>query len=367
MALLGGLMRGTAGAFIRGSLDTATNIIQASAERDAEEVQNRVKGFGTKYDNYSQALNDFNTESEMIDAVARTLSAQDDAFLKGEDGKILPMNQLTGIAQELITISGAKNAGDAIKYFTDNRDKISPILLPTVDAPTTPSVDAQTDAAVPTQTAPAPVSREPTGFFDALGRAFAGADEAEMVSRVARDLGISVDEYRRVMAGKLPVRKPSRFLLSIEGEDKLEEIIDTNQGKALSVVSSQDFLRGPELQLPDYKNAEGKTVAGPKFTRQAFATSLMSTYQNYKLTGEGADTLARMQTYALTTIMPDEAKGFFTDIHGTSINAIAGGLGNPKITESNRAALGDIYTKITDFMVSSATWICTKARRYYCC
>ena len=355
MALLGGLMRGTAGAFIRGSLDTATNIIQASSERDAEEVQNRVKGFGTKYDSYSQALNDFNTESEMIDDVARTLSAQDDAFLKGQDGKILPMDQLTGIAQELITISGAKNAGDAIKYFTDNRDKISPILLPTADAPTTPSVDAQTDAAVPTQTAPAPVSREPTGFFDALGRAFAGADEAEMVSRVARDLGISVDEYRRVMAGKLPVRKPSRVLLSIEGEDKLEEIIDTNQGKALSVVSSQDFLRGPELQLPDYKNAEGETVAGPKFTRQAFATSLMSTYQNYKLTGEGADTLARMQTYALTTIMPDEAKGFFTDIHGTSINAIAGGLGNPKITDANRAELGAIYTDITDYMVKSAT------------
>ena len=355
MALLGGLMRGTAGAFIRGSLDTATNIIQASAERDAEEVQNRVKGFGTKYDNYSQALNDFNTESEMIDAVARTLSAQDDAFLKGEDGKILPMNQLTGIAQELITISGAKNAGDAIKYFTDNRDKISPILLPTVDAPTTPSVDAQTDAAVPTQTAPAPVSREPTGFFDALGRAFAGADEAEMVSRVARDLGISVDEYRRVMAGKLPVRKPSRVLLSIEGEDKLEEIIDTNQGKALSVVSSQDFLRGPELQLPDYKNAEGKTVAGPKFTRQAFATSLMSTYQNYKLTGEGADTLARMQTYALTTIMPDEAKSFFTDIHGTSITAISNGLGNPRITETIRIALGEIYTKITDYMTMTTT------------
>ena len=355
MALLGGLMRGTAGAFIRGSLDTATNIIQASSERDAEEVQNRVKGFGTKYDSYSQALNDFNTESEMIDDVARTLSAQDDAFLKGQDGKILPMDQLTGIAQELITISGAKNAGDAIKYFTDNRDKISPILLPTADAPTTPSVNAQTDAAVPTQTAPAPVSREPTGFFDALGRAFAGADEAEMVSRVARDLGISVDEYRRVMAGKLPVRKPSRVLLSIEGEDKLEEIIDTNQGKALSVVSSQDFLRGPELQLPDYKNAEGETVAGPKFTRQAFATSLMSTYQNYKLTGEGADTLARMQTYALTTIMPDEAKGFFTDIHGTSINAIAGGLGNPKITDANRAELGAIYTDITDYMVKSAT------------
>lgn len=355
MALLGGLMRGTAGAFIRGSLDTATNIIQASSERDAEEVQNRVKGFGTKYDNYSQALNDFNTESEMIDDVARTLSAQDDAFLKGQDGKILPTDQLTGIAQELITISGAKNAGDAIKYFTDNRDKISPILLPTVDAPTTPSVDAQTNAAIPTQTAPAPVSREPTGFFDALGRAFAGADEAEMVSRVARDLGISVDEYRRVMAGKLPVRKPSRVLLSIEGEDKLEEIIDTNQGKALSVVSSQDFLRGPELQLPDYKNTAGETVAGPKFTRQAFATSLMSTYQNYKLTGEGADTLARMQTYALTTIMPDEAKGFFTDIHGTSINAIAGGLGNPKITDANRAKLGAIYTDITDYMVKSAT------------
>ena len=92
----------------------------------------------------------------------------------------------------------------------------------------------------------------------------------------------------------------------------------------------------------------------------------MSTYQNYKLTGEGADTLARMQTYALTTIMPDEAKSFFTDIHGTSINAISNGLGNPKITESNRIALGDIYTKITDFMTMTTThWICAKTRAYH--
>ena len=355
MALLGGLLRGTSGAFIRGSLGAASDIMRETSARDDEKVETLVKNFGSKYDTYSKAIDEYTTESEMIDNIARTLSAQDDAFLKGEDGKILPMNQLTDIAQELITISGAKNAGDAIKYFTDNRDKISPILLPTVDAPTTPSVDVQTDAAVPTQATPAPVSKEPTGFFDALGRAFSGADEAEMVSRVARDLGISVDEYRRIMAGKLPVRKPSRVLLSIEGEDKLEEIIDTNQGKALGVVSSQTFLRGPELQLPDYRNAEGETVAGPKFTRQAFATSLMSTYQNYKLTGEGADTLARMQTYALTTIMPDEAKGFFTDIHGTSINAIAGGLGNPKISEKNRTALGDIYTQITNYMVASAT------------
>lgn len=355
MALLGGLLRGTSGAFIRGSLGAASDIMRETSARDDEKVETLVKNFGSKYDTYSKAIDEFDAESDMINDIARTLSAQDDAFLKGQDGKILSMDQLTGIAQELITISGAKNAGDAIKYFTENRAKITPILLPKVDAPETPSVDAQTDAAVPTQTAPAPVSREPTGFFDALGRAFSGADEAQMVSRVARDLGISVDEYRRVMAGKLPVRKPSRVLLSIEGEDKLEEIIDTNQGKALSVVSSQDFLRGPELQLPDYKNADGETVSGPKFTRQAFATSLMSSYQNYKLTGEGADTLARMQTYALTTIMPDEAKGFFTDIHGTSINAIAGGLGNPKITESNRTALGDIYTKITDYMVASAT------------
>ena len=355
MAILGGLLRGTTGAFVRGSLDQATNIVQASSERDDEEVKNRVKGFGTKYDSYNKALNAFNTESEMIDDVARTLSAQDDAFLKGPDGKIRPMDQLTGIAQELITISGAKNAGDAIKYFTEKRDEITPILLPKVDTPETTSIDTQMDAAVPTEATPAPVVREPTGFFDALGRAFAGADEAQMVSRVARDLGISVDEYRRVMSGKLPTRTPSRVLLSIAGENKLEEIIDTNQGKALSVVSSQDFLRGPDLRLPDYKNADGETVAGPKFTRQQFATSLMTSYQNYKLTGEGADTLARMQTYALTTIMPDEAKGFFTDIHGTSINAIAGGLANPRITEPNRAKLGDIYTKITDYMVMSAT------------
>ena len=241
MAILGGLLRGTTGAFVRGSLDQATNIVQASAERDAEKVKNLVKGFGTKYDSYSQALNDFNTESEMIDDVARTLSAQDDAFLKGPDGKIRPMDQLTGIAQELITISGAKNAGDAIKYFTEKRDEITPILLPKVEATETPSVDAQTDAAIPTQTAPAPVSRAPTGFFDALGRAFAGADEAEMVSRVARDLGISVNYLYASLPGFFcPLRERTSLKKSLT-QTKAKPLV-SYQVKTSCVVPIYGFL-----------------------------------------------------------------------------------------------------------------------------
>ena len=38
MAFLGGLMSGTTGAFIRGSLDTATDIIRANVARDEEGI-----------------------------------------------------------------------------------------------------------------------------------------------------------------------------------------------------------------------------------------------------------------------------------------------------------------------------------------
>ena len=71
MAFLGGLMSGTTGAFIRGSLDTATDIIQSNAARDEEGIQDRVKGFGTKKKAYDDGINAFKDETQKIDSIAQ--------------------------------------------------------------------------------------------------------------------------------------------------------------------------------------------------------------------------------------------------------------------------------------------------------
>ena len=56
MALLGGLLRGTSGAFIRGSLGAASDIMRETSARDDEKVETLVKNFGSKYDTYSKLL-----------------------------------------------------------------------------------------------------------------------------------------------------------------------------------------------------------------------------------------------------------------------------------------------------------------------
>jgi hypothetical protein len=70
MAFLGGLMRGTSGAFLRGSLDTATDIIQANAVRDEEGIEQRVQGFGAKKKAYDDGMAKFNEEKKLVNSVA---------------------------------------------------------------------------------------------------------------------------------------------------------------------------------------------------------------------------------------------------------------------------------------------------------
>ena len=82
MAFLGGLMSGTSGAFIRGSLDTATDIIQANAVRDEEGIEQRVQGFGVKKKAYDDGMAKFNEEKKLVNSVAETLSVQEDDFIK---------------------------------------------------------------------------------------------------------------------------------------------------------------------------------------------------------------------------------------------------------------------------------------------
>ena len=117
MAFLGGLMSGTKGAFIRGSLDTATDLIQAKAVREEEDIQERVKGFGIKKKEYDAGLSAYNAESKEISNIADALSVQDDEFIKNAS-----QDELDSIARSLITLSGGK---DPIDFYLNNRDKLS--------------------------------------------------------------------------------------------------------------------------------------------------------------------------------------------------------------------------------------------------
>ena len=152
MAFLGGLMSGTTGAFIRGSLDTATDLIQAKALRDEENIQERVKGFGAKKKAYDDGVNEFNSQKKLIDSVAQTLSVQEDDFIKN-----LSPADMQGLAQSLISNSGAKNAGEAIKFFMENRGSLGAVKIekPEVAQGSSVGVNAQTNQALalPTESA----------------------------------------------------------------------------------------------------------------------------------------------------------------------------------------------------------------------
>ena len=85
MALLGGLFRGTSGAFIRGSLGAASDMLQQTALRDEEEIKQGVQTFGSKYDIYKQNLAEYQKETDLIDEVASVLDSQNDESIKDLD------------------------------------------------------------------------------------------------------------------------------------------------------------------------------------------------------------------------------------------------------------------------------------------
>ena len=145
MALLGGIMSGTTGAFLRSSLDTATDIIQASAVRDEEGIQDRVKGLGVKKKEYDSGIAEFNKQKKLIDSVAQTLSVQDDDFIK----QLSPAD-MQGLAQALISTSGAKDAGAAIKFFMEHRNDLGAMKIasPKITQASNTGVNEQTNQAL---------------------------------------------------------------------------------------------------------------------------------------------------------------------------------------------------------------------------
>ena len=133
MAFLGGLMSGTKGAFIRGSLDTATDIIQATAERDEESILEKVKGFGAKKTAYDAGVSEYAEETRKINDVVSAISG--DPSLKDKSPE-----EIQGLAQQLMTIDSA----NPVKYFFDNRDKL------TISKIESPDVSTQTNEVLST-------------------------------------------------------------------------------------------------------------------------------------------------------------------------------------------------------------------------
>ena len=237
MAFLGGLMSGTTGAFIRGSLDTATDIIRANVARDEEGIEERVKGFGAKKKAYDDGINQFNSETQKIDSIAQLLAAQDDEMLQGATE-----DDLKSIARGLMQYD-SKNPLD---FFLKNRDrfKIKPLKTTTETPVQSPNI-SQTEAALTAAEAPV----KPEGGFDSfMGRLFGGASEEEIEERAARKLGMSLQDYRRVIAGTMPTRADPTAALAISPMDKYKDVVDGKQSNVLNVITKPDFLR-MELSL----------------------------------------------------------------------------------------------------------------------
>ena len=196
MAFLGGLMRGPAGAFVRGSLDTATNIIQAKATAGEEDIKQRVQGFGAKKTAYDTGIAEYSKESKKINDIAQVLSMQEDDFLKGASP-----DELNSIARNLITLSGNK---DPIEFYLNQRDDLDiKRIKPKTEVPV-PEI-TQTDAAL-AQANTQDSGEE--GFTSFLGTLFGGPSENSIEEATIKRLGVTRQQYDAVMSGKMPTRAP---------------------------------------------------------------------------------------------------------------------------------------------------------------
>ena len=344
MAFLGGLMRGTTGAFLRGSMDAATNMIQASAQRDEEDITERVKGFGAKHKDYVSGVEAFNKENRKITDIAAAIRGQNDDYLKGLDD-----DAIRSLAQNLITIGGS----NPIEFFMNNRDKLGVTQLSedtekdTVDT----SVAAQTDSAMTTGT----VDSEEKGFFPRL---FGGAGEAELVARTAAELGISVPEYQKILEQRAPTLSSPTTVFSIGKDDELQKLVKDNNSTVMGIVTKQNFLELSDIKLPD-----GRTTTGTKFTNDLIvahqAYSLNKNLDGSPMTvdqkKDAGATLLAMQNFALTQVMPPNVKSFFQDLHGTNITAISKGIGNKDIPVEDRLQLERISRELSGHMLKTVT------------
>lgn len=252
MALLGGLLRGTSGAFIRGSLDAASDMLEQTALRDEEEIKEGVQNFGSKYDTYKQNIAEYQKESQTISEVADALRAQEDDSIDKLDAK-----GLEGYAQELLTLSGSENASGAIKYFIEHRNKLNPVMVqPTsVATPEAPTVDVQTATMLPGVTE---TPAEEPAKKNFLQRIFSGKSDDEIADAIARKAGVSREVYDTVMANNLPTRPKSGVGISIGKDDPYIEIFKENNTATLSAIQkiresrSEEGMQLAEQYVPAY-------------------------------------------------------------------------------------------------------------------
>ena len=331
MAFLGGLMSGTTGAFIRGSLDTATDLIQAKAVREEEDIQERVQGFGAKKQAYDTGIAEYSKESKEIDNIAQVLSMQDDDFLKDASP-----DELNSIARNLITLSGGK---DPIDFYLKRRDDLNiKRIKPKVDV-ATPQV-TQTDAALAEANTQ---DNKEEGFTSFLGTLFGGRSENSIEEATMKKLGVTKQQYDAVMAGKMPTRAPLSAGVTVAPTDKLEKIINKNSEAVGKIVTTQEFLKIDNLVLPDNTTVTGKQFAG----------SLIKAEQAYAESGEGGEAIIAMQNFALTALLPDEAKGIFKDVFGPQISKIQTALASPLLPQKQADRLQNINDQLVDAQLAS--------------
>lgn len=283
MAFLGGLMRGTTGAFLSGALDTATQAIQQVNLADQEEIKEGVQKFGGKYDEYKKGVTAYEQELDNIQTVAAMLGAQNDDFLKDLDAA-----QLEGVAQSLMDASGAKDPSKAVEFFMNNRDTLAAVSAP--KAPATTTADAQTAAAMTAGAAPAPQS-EKRNF---LQKIFKGKTDEEIANDIAKKAGVSREQYDAVMAGSVPEVGDPSMLLSIGKEDPYKKIINDNNSGVLAAIKTGQ---------PIYNTDEGAILA----------RSYLKKFAAYGAGAEGAPSAQEMlelQSQILTVAAPPDAKTF---------------------------------------------------------
>ena len=359
MAFLGGIMRGTSGAFIRGSLDTATDIIQAKATAGEENIKQRVQGFGIKKKAYDDGMAKFNEEKKLVNSVAETLSVQEDDFIK----QLSPAD-MRGLAQSLISSSGAKNAGDAIKFFMENRNTLGAIKIapPKVTQASNAGVNEQTNQALSTPTE-STNNEAPNSFLTAMGKAFSGMNTQEEIAAAAKRMGISVDQYNQVVSGQLPTLPDSSVALILNKPNQLSKTISESHSNILSIFRKEgdNAVIRPETQI---KLSDGTVLNGndiPGF--------YMKTYKEFlKDNDSNVDTLYDLQSSIVTASIPNQKVqqyiASFDDELNDMRNVIFDLNVNPKIKEAMNGVYANAMTMKKGFMLNSNTVDMDKAEAY---
>ena len=328
MALLGGLLRGTKGAFVRGSLGAASDVLQAKAESDEEIIKTKVSTYGSRFSDYQTKMQEYDEETQDIRALASQLGAQ-------PEYTGMKIADLEGLAQSLITLADGTNP---MEFYLNNRDNLSVAPMTNVSNKT---ADKQTEDALSTSgnsTAPAPEASEDKRTF--MQKIFGGATEEETVARAAERLGISVQEYHRVMAGRAPVRKPPDQKFTMGRADEFKTLLKDSHSNVRTLIGN------PE-------SAVYSTEAGTKV-----AQAYMNAWAGYMTGRQGApdaETILTMQNTILTAAAPGKASAFF-DVYKDDVDRIGARLmseTNPLSNEIRNAAL-PLYQSIRNIQRQAA-------------